>query len=171
VIDYPATLPLPDFGDYYGVIDKGLIRTAYPAAAPSQLAGYNSPTVIISMTFSMTNAQWTDFAIFVNDSGFDWFRMPVVSPNAPVLITSTMRVRFISDLDYQKQGDNWLSVTVQAEMVLGDEDDPNAMLDRSYDFIVAGTPGSPSVDVMIAGSPSNPSPTAITASIYKYEAS
>ena len=171
MIVYPENLPIPDVGDYYGVIDKGLIRTAYPAAAPSQLAGFNSPTVVISMTFSMKNSQWSQFSYFAENNGFDWFVMPVVAPNAPKLITSNMRVRFISDLDYQKQGDNWLSVTVQAEMVLGDEDDPNAMLDRSYDFIVAGTPVSPSVDVMIAGSPYNPSPTAITASIYKYEAS
>ena len=169
MITYPTNLPTPDFGSYYGVVDEGLIRTSFPVPAPTQVVWFNSPTVNITMTFSMDNATWLEWSEFASSYGYDWFLMPIVSPKNPLIITSTHRVRFISDMQYQKRGDNWLSITVTAEMVPGDSDDPLAPPERVYDWIIAGSPSTPSPDIIIAGGPSAPSPVGIKASIYKYE--
>ena len=163
---YPFELPLPDYGSYTGVVDQGLIRTSFPIAAPSQIKGFNSPTVQISLTFSMTNAQWYDWNQFITNYGYQWFTMPVVSPKNPNLITSVHRVRTISDIQYVKRGHNWVSTTIIVEMVPGDADDPLAVGERVYDTIVAGSPQTPSADVIVAGLP--PSPEFISASIYYY---
>ena len=166
---YPETLPLPDYGSYSGTVDQGLVRTSFPIAAPRQLVGFNSPSVNITMTFSMHNDTWFEWSTFANTHGYDWFMMPVVSQKAPVVITSNHRVRFISDIQYQKLGDGWLSATVTAEMVPGETDDPLAPFERVYDWIIAGSPPTPSPDIIMAGSPPAPSPVGIKASIYKYE--
>lgn len=119
--DYPNTLPLPDTLSYSGEVDVGLIRTDFQTSRANQGINYNSPRTEISMTFAMDNDTYEDdWLPWIKANGFDWFYMPVVGPNAPGTITSTQRVRLISDMQYQKLGDNWLSVTVAAETVPGD---------------------------------------------------
>jgi len=169
MLDYPITLPIPDYGSYSGVSDHGLVRTSIPVAAPNQLLGFNSPTTKITMTFSMDNDTYTDWLVWVTDNGWNWFKMPVVSPLDPVLITSTHSVRFISEVQYQKRGDNWLSVSVTAEMIPGEDEDPLASTGRGYDYILAGAPASPSADTIVAGTPAAPSTPFIEANIYNYE--
>lgn len=167
--EYPTTLPLPDRGTYSGSVDYGLQRTSFPVAAPNQLIGFNAYTTKITMTFSMINDDYADWLEWVTDWGWGWFEMPVVSTKNPVLITSTQQVRFISDLAYQKRGDNWLSVSVTAELLPGQPADPLAPTDREYGFIIAETPPFPAPDTIIAGTPDNPSLPFITANLYNYE--
>ncbi|GAG52471.1 unnamed protein product, partial [marine sediment metagenome] len=118
--DYPATLPLPDHGTYAGSVDQGLIRTTVPSAQANQIYGFNSPRVDISMTFKMVNDKYAEWLTWVKANAFDWFNMPVISPATPTDITSVQSVRFTSDIQYTKLGDNWLSVTVACELIPGD---------------------------------------------------
>lgn len=117
--DYPGAYPLPDEGSYSGAIRLGVSRTEVPAARPDQRLRYNAPRVEVSMTFTMTNDDYDTWRTWVEANAYNWFNMPVVSPHEPDDITSTRPVRFISDINYQKQGDDWLSVTVAAEIQQG----------------------------------------------------
>jgi len=167
--EYPTSLPLPDFGTYAGSIDQGLIRTNMPAASPSQIVGFNAPRTQITMTFSMVNDDFAEWEAWVLEFGYYWFTMPVVSGYEPVVITSTHKIRIISDIEYQKRGDNWLSVSVIAEIIQSDAEDPLAITTREYDFILAGTPSSPSTDFIDAGQNATPSTDGIIIpSIYGY---
>ena len=114
--DYPTTLPLPEPDNYNGTLDQGLIRTSFRVTAPNQVKGYNSYREDISMSFSMDNDTYDAWITWVNSNGYDWFNMPVVSSRTPTDITSTQLVRFSSDVQVAKQGDNWLTVTVGAEL-------------------------------------------------------
>lgn len=117
--DYPGTYPLPDSGTYTGTIRPGMSRTEVPAAQPNQRPRYNAPRVEVSMTFTMTNDDYATWRTWVEANAYNWFNMPVVSHYAPDDITSVRPVRFISDINYQKLGDDWLSVTVAAEIQQG----------------------------------------------------
>ena len=113
--DYPTTLPMPE--SYAGIVDEGLIRTSFSVTAPNQVKNYNAPRVDISMTFSMTNADYETWLVWMMANGYDWFNMPVVSPRTPTDITSTQLVRLSSPVQVTKKGDNWLSATVAAELL------------------------------------------------------
>jgi hypothetical protein len=115
---YPTTLPRPDYGNYSGSVDEGLLRTQVPSARAFQNISYNMPATELSLTFSMTNEDYVAWNTWVLANAFDWFDMPVVAPAETVPdITTTQRCRFTSAIQYQKKGDYWLSVTVAAEVI------------------------------------------------------
>ena len=166
--DYPTTLPLPDRGQYNGVMDYGLQRTQVPAPLPSQISAYNSPTTTISMTFSMTNDTFTEWDTWVKENGYKWFNLPLVVGNLPDIITSVQRVRIISPYEKTKRGDNWLSVSVAMETVPGDILEADTA-GRAYDIIVSGSPDVPSIDIIISETVANPPADVIQGDIYFYE--
>ena len=165
---YPDTLPAPDISSYSGIIDWGLIRSGAAVPAPRQLKGYGRETNNISMSFSMENDTYTEWLAWVQTYGYEWFLMPVISEYNPVDLFSTHRVRFTTPIQYTKRGDNWLSVSIGAEILQGDKDDALAPINRVYNVINGGSPSAPSVDIINAGTPSNPSTDIITGSIYAY---
>ena len=121
MIDYPLTLPRPDTEGYSGVVDSGLAITPFPTARPNITKVFNSPRVDLSVTFTMTNNVYADdWFPWIIANAYDWFNMQIINPNTPTDITSLQRVRFTSPLQYRKNGDNWLSITVALEMVMGD---------------------------------------------------
>ena len=99
----------------------------------------------------------------------DWFYMDTVTPRTPVEITSTNLFRMIGGTQQAKRGHNYISVTATFEMVPGAPDDPLADAHTWLNFIVAGTPASPSTDIIDAGEPSNPSTNWVIADLYGYE--
>ena len=99
----------------------------------------------------------------------DWFYMDTVTPRTPVEITSTNLFRMIGGTQQTKRGHNYISVTATFEMVPGAPDDPLADAHTWLNFIVAGTPASPSTDIIDAGEPSNPSTNWVIADLYGYE--
>jgi hypothetical protein len=153
---YPENYPMPDHTGVSGSIDVGLRRTAVPAALANQVKTHNSPVDSLTLTFSMTNDEYSAWLDWVRTYAWQWFQMPIVSRHTPVNITSTRRLRFISDVQYEKRGDNWCSVTVQAEILPADAEDPDAPVPE-YDWIIAGAPDDPSTDWALAGSPTSPS--------------
>jgi hypothetical protein len=120
MITYPTTLPQPENTGISGTIDVGLVRTNIPTENASQIITNNSPTTEISMTFNMSNDVWATWFAWVTTNAYRFFNMPVVSSATPTDITSVQRVRFISSIQQQKMGDNWMSATVAAEIVPGD---------------------------------------------------
>jgi hypothetical protein len=120
MITYPTTLPMPETTGISGSIDVGLVRTNIPTENASQLINNNSPTTEISMTFNMKNDMWVIWLQWVTGNAYRFFNMPVVSSATPTDITSVQRVRFISSIQQQKLGDDWMSATVAAEIVPGD---------------------------------------------------
>ena len=169
MMDYPSTLTPPDHGSYSGLLDQGLVRTSVSTPAPGQTTLFYNPRSDLSMVFSMTNdAYWLEWLPWVQENGWDWFNMALVSQYNPVEVTSTHRCRMTTDLELTKRGDNWVSVSVGMEILQGDTEDPLAGTGRFYDAVVAGTPASPSADRVLAGTPTSPSTDTIQANIYAY---
>ena len=166
---YPTNFPLPDHGPYSGTLDFGILRSSIPSAEASQIKIANAMRPELSLTFSMTNPDYLTWWEWVKEYAFTWFTMETVNPHIPTDITSSRRLRFIGDLSYQKRGDNWLSITVAAELYMGDNDDPQDVV-RVFDQIDAGEAGSPSPDNIDSGEPATPSdPTNnIRAELYYY---
>jgi len=121
---YPVGLPLPDHTDYSGLIDYGIIRSSVPASRSNQLQSYNSPQQKLSLSFSMDNDTYLTWLSWARTDGYYWFEIDIISGFNPVDITSTHAIRFIGDISYTKRGDNWLTVSVEAEMIPGEPQDP-----------------------------------------------
>lgn len=117
--DYPASYPAPDYGSYAGMLDVGLTRTEVPSPRSRQRARFNAPREELSLTFTMNNDQYVDWIAWVKANAYNWFNMSLVSHRDPDNITSVQPLRFISDIAYQKLGDDWLSVTVAVEIQQG----------------------------------------------------
>ena len=118
-ISYPSTLPLPD--TYSGAVSWGLLRSEGGGSELEQRTSFNSARTDFSMTFSMDNSTYYDWYAWIKSFGYDWFEMMVVSNRLPLgPIESFQRIRIVGPVQYSKRGDNWLSVTVQAEMIPGD---------------------------------------------------
>ena len=166
---YPETFPLPDHGPYYGVMTFGVLRSSVITAEASQIKLSNAMRPEISLTFSMNNATYLTWWNWVKEYAYTWFMLETVNPHIPTNITSERRIRFTGDLQYRKVGDNWLSISVPAELYIGDIDDPQDVV-RVFDQIEAGSPSSPSPDIIDSGEPATPSdPTNnIRAELYYY---
>lgn len=167
MIQYPETFKAPDHTAYTGSTQYGLERTTIPTAVANQLKYYNRPITQLSLTFSMTNAEWPEWIQWMRDHSLSWFAIPLVTPLAPVDIVSNHQVRFTGQYVYEKRGDNWLSVTIVVEMLQGDDDDDKAQLLDS-EWIIAGTPDTPSTDWLLAGTPATPSTDWVRAELYYY---
>lgn len=162
---YPQDFKRPDHTSYSGATRFGLGRTTVPTVLANQRKYYNREVVELNLTFSMTNDEYVDWFAWVRENADEWFIMSIVSPYRPVYIVSDHRIRFKSALQYNKQGDNWLSVSVTAEVVQADRD--SALVEEPvYDWIVAGNPSDPATDYVDAGSPADPATDTINPHLY-----
>ncbi len=119
---YPSTLPQPTYRAYAGVINPGLVRSSVPNTLAYQYQGFNSPRIDLSLTFEMDNDTYTQWVIWTQQNGWKWFQMRLVAPRAKDNpIETDQIVRFTTDTQYQKMGDNWGQVTVGAELIPGEE--------------------------------------------------
>jgi hypothetical protein len=166
---YPANYPRPDTNGYSGASTYGLIRTDLVTANPSQIKGFNAAVHTIGMTFSMTQTLFNDWVCWMDDFGQGWFYMDTVTPRTPVTITSTNLFRMVGGTQQVKRGHDYISVTASYDMIPGAPPDPLAPVHAWVDFIVAGSPASPSVDDIIAGSPAAPSTDIVQAQLYGYQ--
>ena len=159
--DYPAEYPRPDSQNYSGTIDFGLIRSNVDAPLPNQIVSFNAPTIQTSMSFTGTNTEMLLWSIWVDANGWDWFNMELITPRVtdPSSLTSTVMVRFISDLISTKLGDDWLRFTVQVEMVPGQASTgqiPSPSI-LPFDEVEPGTVPAPSIYAINPGTVASPS--------------
>ena len=166
--DYPDIYPLPNHTAYSGSRNSGLLRSSAPSPAPNQISTFNSATTQISMTFNMTESLYDSWRGWVRANGYDWFVMPVVGPEAPDYIVSKNDVRFISDTVLSYMGDNWISVSVSAELIQNN-DSLDGATPTYNDFIVAGSPALPATDIIFAGTPASPSTDIIKADLWIFD--
>jgi hypothetical protein len=166
---YPGNYPLPDKDSYSGLVQQGIVRTAGDVPAPNQILVFSRERTDLTMQFTMVNNMYEVWLEWVYTYGFNYFWMNVISEYNPVNpIFSEHRVRFTTDIQYVKRGDNWLTVSIGAEILQGDTEDFLAPSNRVYDFILGGSPSSPSVDTVHAGTPSSPSTDIIIGHLYAY---
>ena len=166
---YPANFPQPDTNGYSGNSAYGLLRTALQSSGPSQIRTFNSAAHTLSLTFSMSQTVFNEWVCWMDDTLNDWFYMDIVTPRTPVNIISTNLFRMISGTSQTKRGHDYISVTASFEMIPGALPDPLAPVHTWIDFIVAGTPASPSSDIIQAGTPATPSTNLVRADLYGYE--
>jgi hypothetical protein len=121
------------------------------------------------MTFSMTQTLFNDWVCWMDDFGQDWFYMENVTPRTPLLINSTNLFRMVAGTQQTKRGHNYISVTAGFDMIPGAPPDPLAPVHTWLNFIVAGTPATPSIDIIDAGTPAIPSTNWVLADLYGYE--
>jgi hypothetical protein len=122
---YPATLVLPDHPSYSGAVDLGLLRTSAGGGVANQMLSFNSPTQMLSLSFSMDNDEYfNNWLPWVVANAYWFFEMPVISINPPVDIMSSQLVRFASDIEYLKRGDDWITLGVSVEIMYGQPADP-----------------------------------------------
>ena len=114
--DYPTTLPQPS--TTAGVVDPGLLRSDGGGPQLEQRTSFNSVRTDFSMSFEMDNSTYrNEWLPWVEANAFDWFNMDVITNRLAFFIYSNQLVRFTGPVTYQKRGDNWLSVSVTAELI------------------------------------------------------
>ena len=162
---YPSIFRAPE--RVTGTTDVGLRRTSLPVALANQVKDFNAPRIEMVYAFSMTNneaAVWLDWVY--NSIKWSWFTMDIVSPFTPRDIVSNHTVRIMGPINYQKRGDDWCTITAPIEILQNDAQDP-LLPEVEYDWIIAGGPGSILDDYIVAGTPSTPSTDGvITAHLY-----
>ena len=165
--DYPDTFTAPDHSSYSGFFDAGLLRTATPFPDPSQRKVFNSGVEEINLTFSMTPTDFSAWYAWCKDNAYDFFDMNLITSRVPDYIVSKVRTRFVSDISLSYIGHDWLRTSVTAELVPGDTSQNGAT--RLYqDFVLAGTPASPSIDFVLAGTPDAPATDMIYGELYEF---
>ena len=149
---YPSQFVLPDWTDYAGTVDQGIVSTSVSTAERSQEQVFNQAREQYSMTFTMVNNDYIYWIIWTQANAYKWFQMPIVSKQASVEVTGLQWVRFITDMAYAKIGDDLTSITVAAEVMTGNIGGINP-----DNRIIGGTPDAPATDRIIAGTPDAPS--------------
>ncbi len=161
--EYPEQFALPDTDSYAGSVDQGIIATSVSTAQRTQIQAFNQAAEQYSMTFHMTNDEYIYWIVWVRENAYRWFRMRIVSKQTSIEVNSPQWIRFISNVAYAKQGDDWASCTVLAEVLIGDLQGIDV-----DNRIIAGTPSNPSSDRFIAGSPDAPSEDLVIALLRAY---
>lgn len=162
--DYPATLPNPDSVSYSGGNDSGVIRTDLSVQDSNQQKVFNAQRMTVSMQFSMDNDTYTQWDAWTRANAWNWFTMNLVSSAEQTGLLSEQTVKFTGDVGYSKQGDNWLTVSVSAEILPEHVTNIELLADTQK----AGNPAAPALDRVIAGSPASPATDRIAPHIYRY---
>lgn len=124
---YLAEFPLPDRAPYSIAVDMGLIRSPVASSAPNQRRLYRNMPQMFSLAFHMRTAELQYWQLWVNETAYSWFALPLASIYAPGAgyrpevdqpsgQVSLHVARFISDLAIAMEGHDWLGVTVAAEL-------------------------------------------------------
>jgi hypothetical protein len=167
---YPGQFPKPDLAGYSGSSTYGLLRTDLVSSNPSQIKSFNSAVQTIGMSFSMTQEMFNYWVVWMDTEGQDWFYMDTVTPRTPVEIVSNNLFRMLSGTQQVKRGHNYITVSATLEMIPGAPPDPLSLAHTWLNFIVAGSPASPSTpDIIEAGTPAIPSTNLVRADLYGYE--
>ena len=132
MVDYPPNYPRPEWQNYSGTINFGLIRSNVDAPLPNQIVSFNAPNMQMSLSFTGTNETMLLWSIWADANAWDWFT---------------------------KLGDNWLRFTVQVEMVPGQAatgEIPSPII-PAFDQTQPGTVPIPSIYAIDPGTVASPS--------------
>lgn len=165
---YPTNLPNPT-RQLSGTIDYGVLRSQ-EQGFPDQGRTNGANTTIMSLAFQLTLDEYHQFSEFMNNNTGSWIALPVVNQYPFILgdITPVVHdtVRLASTITASPLGAGHMFVQAQFETLPRDIHDATAGAGGDVvdppdatvsDWIVAKTPGGPSVDIIIAGDPASPS--------------
>ena len=161
MVDYPPNYPRPEWQNYSGTINFGLIRSNVDAPLPNQIVSFNAPNMQMSLSFTGTNETMLLWSIWADANAWDWFNIELVNPRLTDAgsVSSTVMARFISDFTSTKLGDDWLRFTVQVEMVPGQAatgEIPSPII-PAFDQTQPGTVPIPSIYAIDPGTVASPS--------------
>jgi hypothetical protein len=141
--EWPESLPAPDRDGYQYQLGFGIVRTPFSGGSVRQRRTVWSMPGGFSLTFRMNTAQLGILQIFLDQYGYGWFAMDLVTGAArvqrPLSDCLLHRVRFVSDPVHQLIGPNLWRVTLTAEVEA--MRDPRANQSAgTFDFVDDVTP-------------------------------
>jgi hypothetical protein len=117
---WPVTLPPPDRDGYSYSLDFGLLRTPFEGGYIRQRRTAFGMPGFYALTFRMNTAHLGILQKFLDEHGYAWFAMDLVSGAAryvrPASDCLMHRVRFTSNPLHEMIGPNLWRVTLQAEV-------------------------------------------------------
>jgi hypothetical protein len=178
MLTYPADLACCSRAEGFNQgISAGLVRTPMEAGNTRQRRSQRVLPHIISLTFVMEQPMLGDWLTWVNANAFDnWVAMNLPGLPAARLgrATAPMPVRFCSDITTElvaihrlwvwraRVSAEWLPTSADLVPFLTYTGGHPATSPAAANWLVAGTPASPSVNTVTAGIPPNPSGPAVT---------
>ena len=173
MIIYPALFPCPSrIEGHNQSMSAGLVRTPMEAGNARQRRTHRVLPTSISLVFMVNQPDYASWLTWVNENAWDdWVLMnlPGLEASRLGLDTAAIAVRFTTDLQADLLPVHrlwWWRVRVQAEWVPSPESlvsvpiGPWVIADIANpppDWIIAGTPPTPSLDTFTGGTPLKPS--------------
>jgi hypothetical protein len=155
---YPTGLPSAAIDSYSVDVSYGVYRTDFEHGNTRQRRTVTEKRHEFNMSMTLTMPELWQWQAWANAYGYDWHVMELLSPfsgfTGSVLIPH--EIRYIGDISISLIGLDHVRVSVRAELNL--ESVPAEPIVPSGDWILGGTPSSPSSSNAIRGGiPSSPS--------------
>lgn len=154
---YPETLPAPQIADYQVDVGFGLSSIQFERGNTRQRKLVRNERHVFTLSYVLDPSLLWQWQTWVNRYGYDWHYQNLTSSYSGFTsdITIPHYVRLISDISLTPIDARHVRVTVLAEMEVATL--PVGAVVPSGDWIVAGTPASPSnSNSYQAGTPASP---------------
>ena len=116
MVAFPSFLPNPQYNSHTFEVRTGVARTAMQAGNYKQRRVWHHLPVQWSLTWAVSTREMNSIVRWLNDYGYDWFDINVVSPLTPVdSPLRLMSVRVISNLDVSNAGFNYWEISAIVE--------------------------------------------------------
>lgn len=147
-MDYPDTLPIPNYNPYAWDVGLGLTQSKMNAGNRILRRKFNHMPHKFVFEFSMNTNDMVAFAAFADQVGSDWFNIPALAmwtANSDNFIQK-IPVRFTTNITVGAAGHNWWAISVGAEL------SPDMYWNTLFlDGIDAGTAVAPAMNWIDAG--------------------
>jgi hypothetical protein len=157
---YPSSLPAPLVSGYGVSTVFDLSSVEFERGNTRQRQGARRETTAFTLSFLFSTAELWAWQSWANANGWDWHTMDLQSPYSAMSISGAAAIphsiRYTSEqISMSFLGNGIVNVTVQAELDVTAL--PQGIYAYTGDWIVAGTPASPSsANWYIAGTPASP---------------
>jgi hypothetical protein len=116
-------IPCPSVDQFSYTVDAGLIRTPMDTGHYRQRRRYSNRPTFYDLSWRVTTPQLHAVESFVQEKGYDWFLLPMVTGQQPLFEALDYPLRFISDLSVSiestfkvdERDEAIWNVTIQAE--------------------------------------------------------
>lgn len=116
--DYPSAYPCPQISGYGLTVDRGFRRVTFDNGQSRQRRMYDEGPTVASLAFVLSVSDLYDWQTWVNEFGYDWFTMNLVSKWSATGEPSLHRIRVISDLAIEALAQQFVKVSLTAEFDL-----------------------------------------------------
>lgn len=109
-------LPTPKLSGYSYTVDAGLVRTPMDSGYHNQRRRWTNRPTRFNLTFEVSTAELQTVSEVVNEYGYDWLYMPLISGANGMPKPMDHVVRFMSDLTVESGGWDYYNVSAVVEM-------------------------------------------------------